>query len=109
MSVTNLGTMSYGGASGSSGRVGRIAGDPPGPHAVTLADDGSAQRAYPYDDNGKWDAPVQPPLLPPLQIFDAERSVTGVRLSIINGMIHNLTGFPVRGRGRALIDGPPPS
>lgn len=47
-SVTHLGEMSYGGAAGSRGRLGR-AGDDPGPHALTLTSTG---RTYPYDANG---------------------------------------------------------
>lgn len=51
-SVTNLGDMSYGAASGAWNRVGRSPGDAPGPHALTGADNGSDTRVYPYDDNG---------------------------------------------------------
>jgi RHS repeat-associated protein len=47
--VTNLGTMSYGGTAGPSGRIGRSAGQP-GPHALTAVSGGS--RSYPYDANG---------------------------------------------------------
>jgi len=48
--ITNLGTMSYGGNLGSTGRVGRTAGQAAGPHALTNVANGS--RVYPYDDNG---------------------------------------------------------
>lgn len=47
--LTNLGTMSYGGSMGPSGRIGRNGGQP-GPHALTAVSGGS--RAYPYDANG---------------------------------------------------------
>ncbi|MHC4692191.1 MAG: RHS repeat domain-containing protein, partial [Planctomycetota bacterium] len=43
----NLGAMSY--AGGRFGRIGRDPCDPPGPHALTAAANGSA---YQYDDNG---------------------------------------------------------
>lgn len=49
LSVTNLGTMSYGGTAGASGRQGRNGGQP-GPHALTGASVGA--RSYPYDANG---------------------------------------------------------
>jgi RHS repeat-associated protein len=56
LSVTNLGNMAYGGASGRTGRIGRAPADPPGPHALTSADNtasgGDDTRAYPYDANG---------------------------------------------------------
>lgn len=52
LSVTNLGAMSYGGTAGRRDRDGRRPGDPPGPHALTLAAAGTVQRPYPYDDNG---------------------------------------------------------
>jgi len=54
-SVTDLGTMNYGGAAGRSSRVGRQPNDPPGPHALTsIANQQSqiANREYPYDANG---------------------------------------------------------
>ena len=51
-SVTNLGTMTYGGSAGASDRVGRGASDPPGPHALTGADDGETVRAFNYDARG---------------------------------------------------------
>ena len=47
--VANLGTMTSGGAAGRSGRNGRTAGDPPGPHALTGV---AATRTYDYDANG---------------------------------------------------------
>lgn len=49
LSVTNLGTMNYGGTAGPSGRQGRDQSQP-GPHALTGVSEGS--RSYPYDDNG---------------------------------------------------------
>ena len=48
LSLTDLGTMAYGGSGGSTGRDGRGPGDPPGPHALTSAEG----RSYPYDANG---------------------------------------------------------
>jgi YD repeat-containing protein len=54
-SVTDLGTMNYGGPSGRSNRLGRQAGDPPGPHALTRISNLNSQtsdRNYPYDANG---------------------------------------------------------
>jgi len=50
VSVTDLGAMNYGGTSGKSGRVGRAATDPPGPHALTSVATGT--RLFPYDANG---------------------------------------------------------
>ncbi len=47
--LMNLGTMTYGGTAGSSGRSGKKPGDPPGPHALTATQSGLA---YDYDDNG---------------------------------------------------------
>ena len=52
LSVTNLGVMKYGGASGPADRVGRNGGDPPGPHAVTSTNNGAEKRVYSYDDTG---------------------------------------------------------
>jgi uncharacterized protein (UPF0333 family) len=49
LSVTNLGTMSYGGNAGTWGRTGRSGGEP-GCHALTAVADGN--RSYPYDPNG---------------------------------------------------------
>ncbi len=54
LSVTNLGSMTYGNETargpGRFGRVGRGPADPPGPHALTgVAND---SRNYPYDANG---------------------------------------------------------
>jgi len=52
-SATDLGTLDYGGAMGRSGRIGRLAGDPPGPHALTeVRNQNSETRTYPYDANG---------------------------------------------------------
>jgi RHS repeat-associated protein len=51
-SLTNLGEMTYGGAAGANDRVGRGAGDPPGPHALTGADDGETARSFTYDARG---------------------------------------------------------
>ncbi len=51
--VADLGAMSYGAASGASGRIGRGPNDPPGPHALTeIRDPQSAIRSYGYDANG---------------------------------------------------------
>jgi len=47
--LINLQAVIYGGAAGSSNRVGRLPGDDPGPHAVTSTESGLA---YQYDDNG---------------------------------------------------------
>jgi hypothetical protein len=52
-SVTDLGTMNYGGPSGRSNRLGRQAGDPPGPHALTSTRNSELEtRNFPYDANG---------------------------------------------------------
>ena len=55
-SVTQLGAMGYGGSAGASGRLGRAAGDPPGPHALTSvaqpATNSVQPRVYGYDANG---------------------------------------------------------
>ncbi|GIK15989.1 MAG: hypothetical protein BroJett003_09530 [Planctomycetota bacterium] len=48
----HLGQMRYGGSGGTSGRVGRAPGDPPGPHALTRTDNGERRRRFSYDDNG---------------------------------------------------------
>lgn len=48
----HLGSMSSGGSGGTSGRTGREPGDPPGPHALTMTDNGKQQRLFEYDDNG---------------------------------------------------------
>ncbi|MGD2109469.1 MAG: RHS repeat-associated core domain-containing protein, partial [Phycisphaerae bacterium] len=48
----NVGTMTSGGAGGTSGRVGRGFGEPPGPHALTRTDNGQVQRSFDYDANG---------------------------------------------------------
>ena len=47
--LVNLGTLTCGGAGGTSGRGPRLPGDPPGPHAVTATQSG---QLYDYDDNG---------------------------------------------------------
>lgn len=53
VSVTDPGTMSFGGVAGSTNRVGRQPGDPPGPHALTSVQPStSGIRHYPYDANG---------------------------------------------------------
>ena len=56
LSVTQLGDMSYGGAAGKSGRIGRAQNDPPGPHALTSVSQGATNgpqpRVFPYDANG---------------------------------------------------------
>ncbi len=51
--VANLGTMDSGGSSGRLGRVGRPAGSPPGPHALTSV---GGTRSYDYDPNGNMKA-----------------------------------------------------
>jgi RHS repeat-associated protein len=48
----HMGEMTSGGAGGTAGRIGRMPGDPPGPHAITSAYDGVRLRTYSYDDNG---------------------------------------------------------
>jgi RHS repeat-associated protein len=56
LSVTDLGTIAYGGSAGRSGRLGRQPSDPPGPHALTSITQPSTNnpqlRQYPYDANG---------------------------------------------------------
>src|SRR5262245_12093752 len=53
VSVTDLGTMTYGGAAGPTNRLGRQSNDPPGPHALSsLQHPASSARSYPYDANG---------------------------------------------------------
>jgi RHS repeat-associated protein len=47
--LVNLGTMTSGGAAGTSGRGLRMPGEPPGPHAVTGTASGLV---FEYDDNG---------------------------------------------------------
>lgn len=55
--VTDLGVMSYGGASGPANRPGRQPDDPPGPHALTsIAPSPLASRNYSYDANGNMTA-----------------------------------------------------
>src|SRR5262249_352234 len=55
-SVTDLGTMAYGGAAGRTNRLGRPPHDPPGPHPPTsptpLSTHTPPPRAYPSDANG---------------------------------------------------------
>jgi RHS repeat-associated protein len=54
-SVTDPGTLHYGGSSGPANRAGRQPGDPPGPHALTSISSSTPQvadRSYPYDQNG---------------------------------------------------------
>jgi RHS repeat-associated protein len=53
-SVTDLGTLSYGGAGGRHNRMGRQANDPPGPHALTSITPGSTNQArtFEYDAHG---------------------------------------------------------
>ncbi|MGB2984772.1 MAG: SpvB/TcaC N-terminal domain-containing protein [Phycisphaerae bacterium] len=48
----NVGAMVSGGPGGTSGRIGRQFGDPPGPHALTATDNGQVQRSFEYDANG---------------------------------------------------------
>ncbi len=51
--LTDLGTMSYGGASGPANRGPRQPGDPPGPHALSsVQHPPSPARSFPYDANG---------------------------------------------------------
>ncbi|UCE60936.1 MAG: VCBS repeat-containing protein [Phycisphaerales bacterium] len=56
-----VGSMFTGGDAGTTGRIGRAPGDPPGPHALTLTDGGARRRTYEYDANGNMTAsgPVQ--------------------------------------------------
>jgi RHS repeat-associated protein len=49
VSVTDLGTMNYGGTGGRQKRIGRTTAEP-GPHALTSVSTGN--RAFPYDLNG---------------------------------------------------------
>ncbi len=52
-SVTDLGSMEYGGTAGRTSRMGRQPTDPPGPHALTgILNPQSQIRNYPYDANG---------------------------------------------------------
>lgn len=51
--VTDLGSMSYGGAAGPANREGRQAGDPPGPHALSaIRHPVSGERGFAYDAKG---------------------------------------------------------
>jgi YD repeat-containing protein len=53
--VANLGTLAYGGSLGTSNRMGRQTGDPPGPHALSQISNPSSattNRVYSYDGNG---------------------------------------------------------
>ncbi|MCP4110531.1 MAG: RHS repeat-associated core domain-containing protein, partial [Desulfobacteraceae bacterium] len=51
--VMDLGTMTCGGSLGTKNRIGRNAGDAPGPHAVTGTEKGvSGAMKFEYDDNG---------------------------------------------------------
>ncbi|MFO0794930.1 MAG: SpvB/TcaC N-terminal domain-containing protein [Candidatus Brocadiaceae bacterium] len=51
--LMNLGVMTSGGAAGTSNRIGRKAGDPAGPHAITGTEKGpNGALAFIYDDNG---------------------------------------------------------
>jgi len=53
--AANVGTMASGGAVGTSKRLGRAPGDPPGPHALTSIQNPASSnqhRAFPYDANG---------------------------------------------------------
>ncbi len=55
LSVTDLGAMESGGTAGRFARIGRKAGDPPGPHALTSIQNPNSQiqnRKYDYDANG---------------------------------------------------------
>ena len=52
--LMDLRTMKSGGSAGTSWRIGRAAGDPPGPHAITGTEKGPGglAMAFTYDDNG---------------------------------------------------------
>lgn len=51
--LMNLGTMTSGGAGGTSGRIGRGPADPPGPHAITGTEKGpDGAMVFAYDQNG---------------------------------------------------------
>ncbi|MEE4359449.1 MAG: toxin TcdB middle/N-terminal domain-containing protein, partial [Desulfococcaceae bacterium] len=51
--LMNLGGMSSGGTAGTFGRIGRNAGDPPGPHAITATEKGpDGAMTFTYDANG---------------------------------------------------------
>jgi RHS repeat-associated protein len=56
LSMTQLGDISYGGASGRASRIGRDPADAAGPHALTsvsqLSTNNPQPRIYPYDANG---------------------------------------------------------
>ncbi|HVR37046.1 MAG TPA: RHS repeat-associated core domain-containing protein [Methylomirabilota bacterium] len=53
LSVTDLGEMESGGAPGRFSRIGRMPGDPPGPHALTQVRNPKSEiRNYLYDANG---------------------------------------------------------
>jgi RHS repeat-associated protein len=53
LSVTDLGTMDYGGTAGRTNRIGRQPFDPPGPHALSgIQHPTSGIRTYPYDASG---------------------------------------------------------
>jgi len=55
--LMDLGGMMCGGAAGTSGRIGRNAGDAPGPHAITGTEKGpDGAMAFTYDDNGNMTA-----------------------------------------------------
>lgn len=47
--MVNHGVRAFGGAAGSTGRIGRNPGDPPGPHALTSMATGAT---FDYDENG---------------------------------------------------------
>ncbi|MDR4504178.1 MAG: hypothetical protein MRK01_05195 [Candidatus Scalindua sp.] len=51
--LMDLGVMTSGGTAGTSGRIGRNQGDPPGPHAITNTEKGpNGAMVFTYDDNG---------------------------------------------------------
>ncbi len=53
--LVDMGTMHSGGTMGTSGRIGRSAVDPPGPHAITTIT-GAVPRTFAYDANGNMTA-----------------------------------------------------
>lgn len=50
--VANLGELSYGGAAGPTGRVGRLPGEEAGPHALTGVSQSTTNGSWSYDANG---------------------------------------------------------
>lgn len=54
--LIDMGAMTSGGLLGTFGRVGRAAGEAPGPHALTAANGGTAAHSFDYDANGNMTA-----------------------------------------------------